>query len=84
MSAEFSPLNTTCTNKSSISFNKPTVCGNIQNFIQIDTQICKEMDTKVFDLSCICDLDIKIDIKNVQLTGLHHQTKFERNRSANV
>ena len=37
MSAEFPPLNIICEHKVSMSFNKPTDCGNIPNIIQIDT-----------------------------------------------
>ena len=53
--AEFSPL--LVQSKFSMSFNKPTGCGNILNFIQIDTQSSEKMDTKVFDFSYSCDLE---------------------------
>ena len=43
-------------NKFSMTFNKPTGRGNMLNFIQINCQISKKMDTGVFDVSYNCDL----------------------------
>ena len=45
-----------------MSFNKSTSCGNMLNFIQIHTLICEKMDTKIFDFSYNCDLELKAKI----------------------
>ena len=73
-------------NRFSMSSNKTTGCGNILNFIEIDTQICKKMDTKVFDFSENCDIDWRHSnwYNNVEHSGLYHHTKSERHRSVNV
>ena len=34
-----------------MSFNKPTGCGDILYFIQIDCEISEKVDTEVFDFS---------------------------------
>ena len=43
-------------NKFSLSFNKPTGCGNIPNFFQIHYKISEKMDIKVFNFSYNYDL----------------------------
>ena len=50
-------MNITCAQTFNMSFNKSAGCGNILNFIQINTQICQKMDTKICDLSYNCDLE---------------------------
>ena len=44
-------------NKFSVSFNKPTGCGHILNFICINRRISEKMDTKFSYFSYNCDLE---------------------------
>ena len=71
-----------------MSFNKATGCGNILNFIQIDTQICKKMDTKVLTSNTAVTFNEghghPNSYQNVEHSSLYHHTKLERNWSVNV
>ena len=76
-------------NNFTTSFNKPPGWGNILSLIQIDNQICEKMDTKVFDF---IHKTVTLNSgqghpkwhKNVELSGLYHYTKSEKNWSVNV
>ena len=58
--AEFSPLYIICTKNFSMSCGKPTGCGTILNFIQINCKIFKKMDSIFFYFSYNCNLKVKV------------------------
>ena len=67
-------------NKFSMSFNKPIGCGNILKLVKKSVlKFVRRWTLKFLIFYTIVTLN-----ENVELSGLYHHTKFERNRSVNV
>ena len=72
-----------------MSFNKSTGYDNRLNFIQINSNILEKIDTIFFIISYT---PVTLNegqghthwYQNIELSGLHHHTKFERNGYLNV